>query len=298
MQKIFNIIVFLALIIAGFNSYAVKEITFQKQTRVYAKKNMSSEVLGVFDSGDTVPYSDKVFGPWRKVLVDIHGKKTVGWILAKDTHGAKIKETKHKIGEEKSSIPIYRKKNGVGLMGNLSYVYQSKGDVTFDNAGTPATAQYSSLSGANVFLGFFGDFNYSKTIAVRGYFSMRNMKRAGKVTSSGSSGNFTLTHDLMALGTTVKFYSSPNAIFWWGPGLEIAKTTKYSISGSTDLVATEIHGDITKKPIYALLTISAGYDFNLSGNFFVLPEFKFGIVPNGSPMAATIEILIPIAYTF
>jgi hypothetical protein len=297
MQKKFSIIVFIALVFASLPSLAVKEITFQKQTRVFARKNMSSEVIGVFGNGDTIPFSDKVYGPWRKVIVDVSGKKKVGWILAKDTHGAKIRESKHKIGEE-SKIPNYRKKTGVGLIGNLSYVNQMKGDMTFDNGGTPVKASYSSLTGANVFLSVFGDFNYSKTVAVRGYFSMRNMKRAGKLTASGNSGNFTVTHDLMALGTTVKFYSSPSAIFWWGPGLEIAKTTKFSVSGSTNFSPAAIQGDVNESPVYALVTLSAGYDFSLSGNFFVLPEVKFGIVPNGSPMAMTMEILIPLAYTF
>jgi hypothetical protein len=295
MQKKFSILV-IALVLFSQASFAEKDVVFRKKTHVYAKKSENSEVLGVYDKGDSLPISSKPYGGWKKVIIDVGGKKKIGWVSSKELRGAHLRDSDSHSTSKESKIPNYRDHMGVGIMGNLSYVYQSKGSLTFDSLGTPTTANYSSLTGANVFAGIFGDFNYSKTVAIRGYFSMRNMKRSGKAEVGGNSGNFILTHNLMALGTTVKFYASPNAIFWWGPGLELAKTTKYSLSGS--IGPATVDGEISKSPLYAMLTISAGYDYNLSDRLFVLPEFKFGIVPNGAPMAAVLEILIPIAYTF
>ncbi len=301
MQKKFNILVLLALLSASQAALAVKEVIFRQQTQVYSKRNENSEVLGVYDRGDTVPISSKVYGAWRKVIVDVQGKKTVAWVLTKDIRGARIKDSKARQMEEdeKDGQISYRRRTGVGIMGNLSYVYQTKGSVNVQTSipGITPEVSYSSLSGANVFVGLFGDFNISDTMAIRGYFAMRNMKRSGSASTQGASGNFTITQDMMALGSTLKLYSSKNAIFWWGPGLEIAKTTKFEVKGSTP-IDTSFEGTVTEDPLYALATLSAGYDLNLSGRFFILPEIKVGIVPNGDPILMTFEVLIPIAFTF
>lgn len=301
MQKKFNILILLAVVFAFETSYAVKEVIFRQQTQIYLKRNTNSEVLGVYDRGDTIPISKKVYGRWRKVIVDVDGKKKVGWVPTKDIRGARIIDSKIREikKEEKDGIPNYRSRNGFGIIGNLSYVYQSKGDLSFVTGGSaiPIDLSYSSLSGANVFVSLFGDFNLSDTMALRGYFAIRNMKRSGSATTQGGNGNFTLTHNLMAIGTTLKFYGSKKAALWWGPGLELAKTTEISLKGSTNL-GSNIYGEISKEPFFILTTISAGYDMNLSGRFFILPEVKFGLVPNGDPLAFTFEILIPIAFTF
>lgn len=299
MQKKFKLLILTILIFAAETSLAVKEVIFRQQTHIYAKKSENSEVLGVYDRGDAIPISNKNYGPWRKVIVDVGGKKKMGWVLTKDIKGAKLKDSGMRRLEEneRKGVLNYRARNGVGLLGSLSYVYQTSGDIQFDFGGAQ-TATYSNMSGANVFLGVFGDFNYSPTMAIRGYLATRNMKRSGSVVlPSNETGNFTLTHELLALGTVLKFYKSPTAIFWWGPGLEIAKTTKFSAKGSTSTFPS-IEGNVSEDPLYALVTLNAGYDFNLSGRFFVLPEAKIGVVPNGDPMVITFEILIPVAYTF
>lgn len=303
MQKKFNILIIFALVLIAENSHAVKEIIFRQQTQIYSKRNENSEVLGVYDRGDTIPISNKVYGKWRKVIVDVSGKKQIGWVPTKDIRGARIRDSKDRKIEqdEKDGVVSYRHRNAVGIIGNLSYNYQSKGDVTFEtNTGTPLKLDYSSMSGANVFISLFGDFNLSKTRALRGYFSMRNMKRSGSASvdvMGGGTGNFTIIQDMIAIGSTLKFYSSPSSVFWWGPGLEIAKTTKFEVKGST-AVGSDIVGTINDDTIYFLGTVSAGYDLNLGGRFFILPEAKVGLVPNGDPMIMTFEVLFPIAFTF
>ena len=301
MQKKFSLLVILASLVLTDFAYAINEVIFRQQTTVYSKRNENSEVLGVYDRGDAIPISNKTYGRWRKVIVDVSGKKQVGWVMSKDIRGARIRDSSvRKIREEEDTgVMNYRRRTGVGIIGNLSYNYQTKGDVTFDSGGGWVTAEYSSLSGANIFIGLFGDFNLSPTMAIRGYIAMRNLNRSGSMTVNvpgGGSGNFTIKQDMLALGATLKFYSSEGAIFWWGPGLEVAKTSKISIEGSTNI--STIKGDIRELPTLYIATISAGYDFHLKGRFFILPEFKFGIVPNGDPMMITTEILIPIAFTF
>lgn len=279
-------------------AFAVNEVIFRQQTTVYSKRNEHSEVLGVYDRGDAIPISNKVYGRWRKVIVDVRGKKQIGWILSKDIRGARIRDSSvRKIKEEEDEGTInYRRRTGVGILGSLAYNHQTKGDVTFDTGGGWVTGNYSSMGGASAFIGLFADFNLSPTMALRGYFAMRDLKRSGSVVVSANSGNFTLNHDVLSVGATLKFYSSQSAIFWWGPGIEVAKTTKFSISGSTSLSA--IQGEIRELPVLYFGTISFGYDLNLSDRFFILPEFKFGVIPNGDPMMFTTEILIPIAFTF
>lgn len=298
MQKKFNILILFVVIFIAETSYAVKEIIFRQQTQVYSKRNENSEVLGVYDRGDTIPISSKVYGRWRKVIVDVRGKKQIGWIAIKDIRGARIKDSKARQIEEdeKDGVVNYRRRTGVGIIGNLSYVYQTEGSVDFESAGTTLKLDYSSMSGANVFVGLFGDFNLSSTRAIRGYFAMRNMKRSGSAfvdVMGGTNGNFAIIHDMLAIGATYKFYSSASSVFWWGPGLEIATTTKFSIKGPNNIEA-----DVKDQPLYFLPSISAGADYNLGGRFFILPEVKFGLVPNGDPILATFEILFPIAFTF
>jgi len=75
MQKKFNILVVLAVLFISEVSLAVKEVIFRQQTQVYSKRSENSEVLGVYDRGDTIPISSKTYGAWRKVIVDVSGKK-------------------------------------------------------------------------------------------------------------------------------------------------------------------------------------------------------------------------------
>lgn len=304
MQKKFNILVIFLVLLLSEMSFAVKEVIFRQQTQVYAKRNENSEVLGVYDRGDTIPMSNKIYGSWRKVIIDVKGKKQIGWVLSKDIRGARVKDSKAREIEENEKTGegvLYRKRMGVGAIANLSYVYQTKGDVDYSTGGGPVNLQYSSMSGANVFFSLFGDYNYSDTTAIRGFFSMRKMKRAGSASLPSSplsgNGNFTIDQDLMGLGATVKFYGSKNSIFWWGPGVEIAKTTKFKIKGSNS-ISGDISAEGTEKPMFALLSASAGYDLNLSGRFYILPEIKFTVVPNGDPLLMGFEVLIPIAFTF
>ena len=301
MQKKFNIIVLLAFFFASDVSFAVKEVIFRQQTQVYSKRSENSEVLGVYDRGDTIPISNKVYGAWRKVIVDVKGKKKAAWILSKDIRGARIKDSKARLMEEdeKDGEVLYRRRTGAGVMANLSYAYQTKGSVNIETGvpGVTPPLSYSSLSGANVFIGFFGDYNYSDTLSIRGYLALRKLTRSGSASFEGSSGTFNIVQDMMAVGATAKFYANRNSIFWWGPGIEVAKTTKFVVEGGT-AADPDLSAKVTEEPMYIMGTLSAGYDLNLSGRFFILPEFKVGIVPNGDPMLMVFEVLVPIAFTF
>lgn len=301
MQKKFKIaaISVLSALIFSTEAWAAREVIIRKQTYVYAKQNETSEVLGVYDRGDRIPISSKTYGKWKKVIVDVGGKKRVGWVSAISLRGAKIRNTKDLNAEEEDTrgTPRYRSKTGIGIIGNLSYVYQTKGELTSEISGLPSALSYSSLSGANAYISLFADFNLSNTMQLRSYFSMRKAKRSGSASFQGGSGNTIINQDLMGLGATLKMYSSRNSIFWWGPTIEIAKTTKFDLVGSTNNTINII-ADIKDDPTYALAAVSAGYDFHLNGRFFILPEVRFGLVPNGDPIIATFEILIPIAFTF
>lgn len=302
MQKKFNILVVIAVLFVSEVSLAVKEVIFRQQTQVYSKRNENSEVLGVYDRGDTIPISKKTYGAWRKVVVDVSGKKKVGWVLSKDIRGARIKDSKaRQIEEDEKDGEIgYRRRTGVGIMGNLSYIQQSKGSIAYQTTVQDVSVEYSSMSGANVFVSLFGDFNWSDTMAIRGFFSMRKAKRSGSAgipDIGGGTGTFTIDQSMIGLGATVKFYDNKNSIFWWGPGLEIAKTTEIKITGSND-ISGNINSTGSEEPMFAILSVSAGYDLNLSGRFFILPEVKFALIPNGDPMAMAFEVLIPIAFTF
>ncbi len=298
MQKKFMFILFVTLFCTQ-TAWAVREVVIRKQTYVYAKQNPNSEVLGVYDRGDRIPISAKDYGRWRKVIVDVGGKKRAGWVTAASIRGATIRNSRDpKVQEEESRAgPRYRARVGAGIIGNLSYVHQTKGELSAEISGLPSSLAYSSLGGANAFISLFGDFNLSPTMQLRGFFSMRKAKRSGSAAFQTSSGSFIVNQDLMGFGATLKMYKTRNATFWWGPSLEIAKTTKFDVKGNTTH-GLNIAAEIKDDPIYFLPAISAGYDLHLNGRFFILPEVKFGLVPNGDPIIATFEVLIPIAFTF
>ena len=272
--------------------------------RSYADKNQNSEVIGVYGKGDSIPISNIKYGPWRKVIAEVNGQKKIGWVYIKDIVGSHIKnssEIQDAKREREGESPVYHRKTGIGLFGALSYVYQKSGTIDFNTmntGGVTLAANYSAVKGNNFFLGLFGDFNLSPKTAMRVYFAQRSMDRSGSATiQNNSATSFRIEQSLMSLGAALKWYSSPSAIFWWGPGLEIGKTTKMTVHGTTASTGT-VDADASKKPTFAMLTLGAGYDYNISGHFFVLPEARFGVVPNGSPFVMVFELMIPVAYTF
>ncbi len=300
--KLFFFVFFIVFL--SFPLWAGKEIVFRNQTQVYAQRDKNAEVIGVYERGDSIPISNIKYGQWRKVIAEVDGKRRVGWIFIKDVKGSKVKESREiesARDRAEGNAPVYHLKNGVGILGAISYAYQGSGSLKFhtDTPGLDLDSNFSAVKGANFYFGFFGDYSLSKTTILRGYLLQRKMNRAGtgQVNVSGApNSSFRIEQDLLSLGAQLKFYSGPKAIFWWGPGVEIGKTTKMRVDVTTAI--DEMHVDTVEKPMFVILTAAAGYDYHISGNFFILPEFRLGIVPNGKPFGAVFEILIPVSYQF
>lgn len=278
--------------------WSAQELVFRQQTQVYSKANIKSDPLTVYERGDRVPVSKENYGAWKKIIVEVDGKKQIGWVLVRDLKGARIQEKdEEKVatpsGKRKKLDPVYRKKIGVGVAGVLSYYKQGSGSVDLNN--TESTSlNFSDLDGTGVYFSIFGDMPLTSKMNLRGYFSLRSLERSGTGTFPPNTVNRSVNIDQTSLsvGSTLKFYSHTDGNSWWGPGLELAMTDKSDVTASSQ--TTTFKDD----PLYIFVHLAAGYDIRFFSNVFILPEFRIGAAVNGDPLIINAEILIPFAYRF
>lgn len=227
----------------------------------------------------------------------------MGWIKVAEAKGAKIRvrEDGDALDPKNPNAPIYRKKTAVGILSSLSYVYQTGGEAKYTTTNGTFTADYDKATGVNFYFGFFADFNISDRTSLRGYFSLRTMDRTGsaKIKESGLDRDFRLQQEMISIGSTLKWYTNSRSQIWWGPGIEVAKSSDFKfISDKREANDNDISADVSDDPIYVFLSLNAGYDVHLGGNFFLLPEAKFSVIPNGDPLIMNLEVWIPVSYAF
>ncbi len=292
-----NIVIILSLVLVGLvlvplDAFAVHEVVFRKQTTVYSKKSKDSDVLTVFEKGEHVPISSKDYGEWRKVVVEIDGKPTAGWIIATDVQDAKLIER-----TDPFNMDIYHlNKWSIGVLG--AFDYSAQGERIVSPVGTP-NVDISSLGGTAFFFGIMSDIQLKENFGVRAEILFRKSARTGSGTFvGGSAANIELDQTYLSGVLLAKWYLDKDSNFWYGAGLELAKLTAstliYSVNGGSNNVTT----DGLTMPFFVLVDAGFGYDVHLSKRFFILPTMQLGVMVNAAPIILSFDVLVPVVYTF
>lgn len=287
-------ITFVVIFILPLHCFAVREIVFRKQTTVYTDKSKDSEVLTVFEKGEHTPISNKSYGDWRKIVVDVDGKPTVGWVLAQDLKDAKLLERKDPFYKD-----VYHlNKMGFGVLGAFSYAAQGQRTVNPSDGSAPA--DITSMGGTSLFFGALVDYPFSETFVLRGEILFRKMYRTGAGSfQGGSAANIQLDQSYLSGAVTAKFYLDSESNFWYGPGVEVAKLTTNRLVYVVNVTGGEqVTTDGISLPTFILVSGAFGYDIHLTKKFFILPAARLGIMVNANPIAFVFDVLVPITYSF
>lgn len=290
--------IFLCLVVMTFQAQAALELIFRTQTRVYGKRNARADVVTVYERGDRVPISRETYGAWKKIVAEVDGKKQIGWVLVRDIKGARIQEKDDEkviteSGERKRLAPVYRRKTGAGFAGVLSYYKQGGGEADLNNVSAPQL-KFSGFDGTAVYFSGFADWVVGSTTNLRTFLSLRNLERSGTGTypPDTTSRTVNLKQTGLSVGATLKLYSNPNGISWWGGGFEVVKASK------NDVTSSNISASYKDEPFIFFANASLGYDINIYKNIYILPEFRLGVGINGDPLIINAEVLIPVGFSF
>ncbi|MCB0394493.1 MAG: outer membrane beta-barrel protein, partial [Bdellovibrionales bacterium] len=228
-------------------------------------------------------------GSWLKVLVYSNGKKQVGYISKASARGSKVRETK----SDRSKSTLYKDGIGVGIHGAFAYTQQ--GEREFDD-GDGSTTKIKTLSGTSVFFGIFADFPLSKNFSIRAGLAFRENNMTGEQAISGEDyQTVELSQSFLSLSGLVKYYPSIDGSFWFGGGAELASGQSVELKYAD---SEDVPVDDDDLPFFMFLNVGTGYDMNIAGNFFLIPDFRVGVVINTSPAIYLVEGNLNVAYRF
>lgn len=269
----------------------VQELILREEITVYKNPKSNAATLTTLESGERVPVSTRDYGAWKKIKVEVSGKTQFGWVKTSDIKNSRIRTVDEDVlNKEKGA---YHTRGGIGLFYHFSYV--SIGEFKFTSENPALDVTVKDLTGASSFFGFHYDYPWSQRKLVRFFFSFREHEVEGDGTFSGSLFNSVeFTQKMMAFGATIKTYKDHKSDFWWGYGLEIAKITEAEVSrtGTTTEVPDE---DL---PFYVLPHLATGYDFQLSGNFFLLLDSKLHFILNADDISYAVDAGVSFTYAF
>lgn len=267
----------------------VQEFIANGRVPIYSEPSTKSEVMIELERGDRVPISNRTFGSFKRVLIRIDGEKKIGYLSLKY-----LKETSLAEGSERNASHVFHRRVGVGLYLGLSYLSQDAREIKDQSGGSPI--KVSKLSGSTTYLGL------SLDIPVASQFSLKligNLRRANLTGTTQITSNNTqtvrLNQDMIGGGAFGKFYFSKNGDFWMGGGFEVAKATNVSLVYADN---TNVPISQTDYPVYFFTQAAMGMDFNVSGNFYLLPEIRAGAAANAQPIITSLEIILGASYGF
>lgn len=265
--------IFLASTVA-FSVASAETYTTVGSTPVYSRPDKDSELLGKLKGGREVEV-EKKSAQWIKVIIKTSKGKKRGFIAV----------------EENSDLDEGESEDHSGFRIGLSvfYTYYTQSSRVFtDTDGNQS--DISNLTGSDPYFGFLVEHPYSKKLVLRGGLSFRtiNLKgtvkyRSGSVTTADTP--VEIKQDFFSILAGAR-YSLWGAI-WGGVFGEFALGSKSTVFGAN-----------TEKPSYFILQPAMGYDYKITQNFFVMPEFRLGVFLNTKPFMLNPEAMITSGYEF
>lgn len=277
---------------------ASQELLVRKPVDVYSEAKSSSEVIVTLEAGERVPISGKEFGRFRKVLVQVGGKKRVGYVLKSRLEGSRIRDRKGGKAGQAKKADAYHRRFAIALPVSLSYTRQSyTGE---NNIVTADGSKYtlSALSGTSTFFGVGADIPMSEQLAVRAELLFRSIEGTGSLKASGGSGNpQEVQRSMKALGVSAlgKYYFDAGGDFWVGAGLEVAKVNNVAIvfANRDNLKVNE-----SDYPTFLIVKAGLGYDTALTDDIFLIPDFRVLYFTNANPTIFGAELTLSAAFAF
>lgn len=292
-------LVAIGIMIFSLPGRAAQELIVRKPIDVYSKATASSEVIATLEEGERVPISEKEQGRFRKVLIQVRGKKKVGFVLKSRLEGSRIRERKGgKSAGKESKADAYHRRFAVTLPVTLSYTKQNYSGS--DNIVTADGSKYtlSSLSGTSTFFGFGFDIPLQEKISVRAEILFRSIEGTGSLKASSGSGNpQDVQRSMKALsgGLLGKYYFDAGDDLWVGGGFEVAKVNNVAIvfANRDNLTVNE-----SDYPTFIILKAGAGYDTALSDDIFLIPDVRLLYFVNANPVIYGAELTLSVGYAF
>jgi len=138
----------------------------------------------------------------------------------------------------------------------------------------------------------------TKAIAAKIYFELKTISVTGSANIISSStiptgaANAVLTESFFTIGTMGQYYFGTS--FWAGVGLQLDKPS----SGTLNIVGFNpsalANSDM---PNFFYMYGVVGYDFQISNNFFIVPDIRVGALFS-TPLIIEADATLGIAYAF
>jgi hypothetical protein len=196
--------------------------------------------------------------------------------------------------EELSSPPAKPSKVAAGVY--YLYGITRQGSRSFS---TNDSVDYStsSYSGTDNEPGAFLDYQYSPRWTLRLFIGYQINKATGTASEAGiaaAAQSVEVDQDVIAMGGEFKYKPLHDSDFWVGLGLEYDRGTSVHLYLNGIPVPTSTI-DLSN---LAIGLASFGYDFKLSQNWRLDPEFRLSCAFTSSPYIMTYEGVIGVARTF
>jgi hypothetical protein len=276
-------------------SEPVYDLEVQEDLPVHEHPDLSSKILLTLGEGDIVVIASKIYGPFRKVMVQIGGKTTPGYIPKKRIWLSEI----HERGSiaSKTERP-YGGRYSVGIAGVPSYLRQGPSSFQLSDATTYETSEFTSFS---FFFSLFLDSPLNEKWGLRSYLSLRETDFSGHVREKDSPAPTPLDTEasrkqsLLGVGLVFKNYAQHPTRWWWGPGLELAMGTKVTVIINDVVLPT----DDSDNPFFAIVFGAVGLEYSLfKSNFYFAPDLRMGAIVSTNPMTVYLESFLGLSYMF
>lgn len=270
--------------------YGAEELLVRDSVPVYSEPNKNSSVMVTLERGDKVPISPREYGRFRKVLVEVGGKKRPGYVLKSTLEGSRIRSRQG--SAEKDAPKLYHRRLGAGLM-VVPISYASQGAWKFDS-GDGAMTEISQMKGYSNYFGVSLDFPMDSAFVLRAELVFRSINQTGTTKPlGGSSKAVQRKMSFFGAGATAKYYLDRSGDFWVGGGAELARANQISlVYADTEKVPVEE----SSFPTYFILKGAVGQDYQVFGDFYINPEARLCYAVNTSPAIWGIELVVNINY--
>lgn len=262
---------------------------------VFMEPNEFTKEIIRLEPGETVVVSPRIYDGFRKVLVNIRGRRRSGYIPTRKIRRSIIRER----GAQAQSQwgEAYNDEIAVGVATVYSYLRQ--GESGFQESDGLTNWLFSELTSTTLFFSLFVDLPFDDTLGFRVYLAQRTTEFSGtarqeSVSPTPTQGPIKREQTLLALGAVAKIYPQFASRWWWGGGMELAKGTSVNLSlNGIDIETTE-----QDLPFFLSFFGSVGGEFPVFKSVYLTPDIRVGSIATTKPFSVLAEGFMGVAYRF
>ncbi len=266
----------LLVLFVGLPAIAAEKIVLHEDLNVYSTAKAATAPKWKLRRGQTITASSSAQGGFRRIRATAKGKSITGYVLDSD-----IDEN------SRDSEPAPS-----GLLG-FSYIFSQISQKNHDlNTNDDTTYEISRFSGATQFFRVFYDRRLTPSLIGRASVVKRETETAGNAVVKGATAVSDIVLTQSFLGAQAELlYATPD--FWVGGGLEVSKGTSVNIVTKSGPIIDDNGLDM---PFFTIISLGTGAYFGPVARFYIMPEFRAGIVVTTDPMTQLYEVLLNVGY--